>query len=195
LRLSDKEESRAEPPVGVALQERRRDQIGPVGKINDAVLPEGGAGIAAARRKCGEDRGGVVTAPIARRTGNAHIGDARIAGQGLGAADRRQREAKVEALSRAGYLLLPSLWYENAPVAIVEAAAYGLGVIGSDIGAIPEFVEEDRTGLLFPTGDAAALAALMTRVAQDAAALPGLEARSEAFARRFAVDRMIDAYE
>jgi len=35
----------------------------------------------------------------------------------------------------------------------------------------------------------------MTRVAQDAAALPGLEARSEAFARRFAVDRMIDAYE
>ena len=106
-----------------------------------------------------------------------------------------EREAKVEALSRAGYLLLPSLWYENAPVAIVEAAAYGLGVIGSDIGAIPEFVEEDRTGLLFPTGDAAALAALMTRVAQDAAALPGLEARSEAFARRFAVDRMIDAYE
>jgi glycosyltransferase involved in cell wall biosynthesis len=106
-----------------------------------------------------------------------------------------EREAKVEALSRAGYLLLPSLWYENAPVAIVEAAAYGLGVIGSDIGSIPEFVEEGRTGLLFPPGDAAALAALMTRVALDPAALPGLEARTEAFARRFAVEHMVDAYE
>jgi glycosyltransferase involved in cell wall biosynthesis len=103
--------------------------------------------------------------------------------------------AKLEALSRAGYLLLPSLWYENAPVVIVEAAAYGLGVIGSDIGGIPEFVEANQTGLLFPPGDADALAAIMTRLASDPDALPALAARSPALAQRFTVDRMVDDYE
>ena len=50
---------------------------------------------------------------------------------------------------------LPSLWYENAPVAVIEAAAYGLGVIASRIGGVPELVREGRTGLLFEPGDVA----------------------------------------
>jgi glycosyltransferase involved in cell wall biosynthesis len=72
-------------------------------------------------------------------------------------------DAKTQALTRAGHLLLPSLWYENAPVTIVEAAAYGLSLIGSAIGGIPEFVEPGRTGHLFPPGDSLALAGLIER--------------------------------
>ena len=56
-------------------------------------------------------------------------------------------DAKHALLSDADYLLIPSLWYENAPVAVIEAAAYGLGVIGSRIGGIPELIQEGRTGL------------------------------------------------
>ncbi len=104
-------------------------------------------------------------------------------------------DAKAAALARAGHLLLPSLWYENAPVTIVEAAAYGLGLIGSDIGGIPEFVEPNETGILFPPGDAQALATIMARLAQDPDALPRLAARSEALARRFTLDHMVEAYE
>jgi len=104
-------------------------------------------------------------------------------------------EAKLQALSRAGCLLLPSLWYENAPVVIVEAAAYGLALIASDIGGIPEFVEKGQTGLLFPPGNSAALAAMMTRLAVDPDALPALASRSPALARRFAVEGMVEAYE
>ena len=100
----------------------------------------------------------------------------------------------IAALTRAGHLLLPSLWYENAPVAVVEAAAYGLGVIASDIGAIPEFVEPGATGTLVRPGDAAALAEAMRRLAADPGALPNLAVRSRAFADRFTVDRMIDGY-
>lgn len=103
-------------------------------------------------------------------------------------------EAKTAALERAGYLLLPSLWYENAPVAIIEAAAYGLGVIASDIGAIPEFVEPNQTGLLFPPGDAARLAAIMASMARAEDAMPDLAEKSAALARRFSQARMIDAY-
>jgi glycosyltransferase involved in cell wall biosynthesis len=104
-------------------------------------------------------------------------------------------DAKSAALARAGYLLLPSLWYENAPVAIVEAAAYGLGTIASDIGGIPEFVEHERTGFLFPPGDAAALAQVMQHVANSPAIQSAIAACSLVLARRFAVERMVDDYE
>jgi glycosyltransferase involved in cell wall biosynthesis len=130
-------------------------------------------------------------------------GDGPLAGEVRDAAARDRRisylgyidgAAKLEVLARAGYLLLPSLWYENAPVVIIEAAAYGLGLIGSDIGGIPEFVEPNETGLLFPPGDAAALAAIMTRLARQPEALPALATRSPALAQRFTVDRMVDDY-
>jgi glycosyltransferase involved in cell wall biosynthesis len=103
--------------------------------------------------------------------------------------------AKAEALAWAGHLLLPSLWYENAPVTIVEAAAYGLGTIGSDIGGIPEFVEPGQTGFLFPPGDSRALAEIITRLARNPGALPALPLRSQSLAERFSVSRMIDGYE
>jgi len=104
-------------------------------------------------------------------------------------------EAKSKALSRAGYLLLPSLWHENAPVTIIEAAAYGLGMIASNMGGIPEFVEANATGMLLPPGDVSALARLMERLTQDEDTLPDLSERSLHLARRFSVDRMVDAYE
>lgn len=104
-------------------------------------------------------------------------------------------EAKSMALSRAGYLLLPSLWHENAPVTIIEAAAYGLGMIASNMGGIPEFVEANATGMLLPPGDVSALTRLMERLTQDEDTLPDLSERSLHLARRFSVDRMVDAYE
>lgn len=128
--------------------------------------------------------------PLEERACAAAAADARIRYLGY-----IEGAAKAAALSRAGYLLLPSLWYENAPVVIVEAAAYGLGLIGSDFGAIPEFVEPGRTGLLFPPGDPAALAAIVIRIAQGPQALPDLATRSAALARRFTVDRMVGDYE
>ena len=70
-------------------------------------------------------------------------------------------DAKTALLASADYLVIPSLWYENAPVAVIEAAAYGLGVVASRIGGLPELVREGGTGVLFPPGDANALAAAM----------------------------------
>jgi glycosyltransferase involved in cell wall biosynthesis len=48
---------------------------------------------------------------------------------------------------------MPSEWYENAPMTILEAYAYGKPVIGSRIGGIPEMIDHGRTGLLFAMGD------------------------------------------
>lgn len=51
------------------------------------------------------------------------------------------------------FLVFPSEWYENAPMTILEAFAYGKPVIGSNIGGIPEMIIENETGLLFNPGN------------------------------------------
>jgi glycosyltransferase involved in cell wall biosynthesis len=62
---------------------------------------------------------------------------------------------EVASLMRgAMFSVVPSQWFENAPLAIHEAYAYGKPVVASRIGGIPELVEEGRTGLLFEPGDA-----------------------------------------
>ncbi len=91
-------------------------------------------------------------------------------------------------------MLVPSLWCENAPLAVIEAAAYGLSVVASRIGGIPELVREGRTGLLFPPGDAGALAVLMGGLASGAHTLPALAKDSWDHAQNYTVARMVDDY-
>ena len=68
------------------------------------------------------------------------------------------------ALAELDVLVVPSTWYENSPLTIHEARAARVPVIASAIGGIPELVHHGVTGLTFPAGDAAALAACMREV-------------------------------
>lgn len=128
--------------------------------------------------------------PLEELVRNAAEQDARVRFLGF-----VQGEQKHELLSSADYLLIPSLWYENAPVAVVEAAAYGLGLIGSCIGGIPELVQEGSTGFLFPPGDAARLADIIEGLASARLELRGFAGAVRGVAERHAVSRMVDAYE
>ncbi len=103
-------------------------------------------------------------------------------------------EEKEELLAWADYLLVPSLWYENAPVAVIEAAAYGLGVIASRIGGLPELVRDGRTGFLFEPGDADGLSTIIRRLLLGEVALPALDTELLAVRQDHTVDRMVDAY-
>lgn len=64
----------------------------------------------------------------------------------------------LAAMRQAGYLVMPSIWYENFPRTLVEAFACGLPVIASRLGAMAELIEDGRTGLMFAPGDADDLA-------------------------------------
>jgi glycosyltransferase involved in cell wall biosynthesis len=48
----------------------------------------------------------------------------------------------------AAFVVVPSEWYENAPMAVLEAFAYGKPVIGTRIGGIPELITEAEHGYL-----------------------------------------------
>jgi glycosyltransferase involved in cell wall biosynthesis len=105
-----------------------------------------------------------------------------------------QGDAKTNAFRQADCLLLPSLWYENAPVVIVEAAAYGMGIIASRMGAIPEFIADGKNGLLFEPGNASALAGAMQRVITEDSLPERLAANSRPLVEMSSVGRMVDTY-
>jgi glycosyltransferase involved in cell wall biosynthesis len=105
-----------------------------------------------------------------------------------------QGEAKNEIFRSVDCLLLPSLWYENAPVVIVEAAAYGIGVIGSRMGAIPEFITEGKNGLLFEPGNPASLAEAMKRVLTDDSLVNGFITGGKPLVEQSSVGHMVDNY-
>ncbi|HEY0432812.1 MAG TPA: glycosyltransferase family 4 protein, partial [Chitinophagaceae bacterium] len=57
----------------------------------------------------------------------------------------------------ASFVILPSEWYENNPLSVIESFAYGKPVIGSSIGGIPEIIRHGDTGFLFEPGNLAQL--------------------------------------
>jgi glycosyltransferase involved in cell wall biosynthesis len=62
-------------------------------------------------------------------------------------------EDLYRTVSNAAFSVLPSQCYEVFGMVIPEAYAFGLPVIGSKIGGIPELIKENETGLLFEPRD------------------------------------------
>lgn len=60
--------------------------------------------------------------------------------------------------ANADLTLVASTWHENSPVVIYENFQVGTPCVGSNFGGIPELITEDKTGYLFPVGDAQGLA-------------------------------------
>lgn len=63
-----------------------------------------------------------------------------------------------ELISRAKFSIYPSIWYENCPFSVMESISLGTPVIASDIGGIPELIDNGVTGMLFKAGNSSALA-------------------------------------
>jgi glycosyltransferase involved in cell wall biosynthesis len=59
-------------------------------------------------------------------------------------------------LSISDLFILPTLM-DNQPLSIIEAQIAGKAIIASNVGGIPEMIQDRLTGLLFPPGDVASL--------------------------------------
>jgi len=82
----------------------------------------------------------------------------------------RRPASEVKAiLGAARFVVLPSRWYENLPFSIMEALAAGKPVVASDIGGVPEMVDDGVNGFLVPPDDEGALADKIAALLADPA--------------------------
>ncbi len=78
-------------------------------------------------------------------------------------------------LSQADVVVVPSILYENCPMAILEAQYAGRPVVTANVGGMAELVQDGANGLTFPVGDAAALAERLRTLAGDRALMRSLQ--------------------
>lgn len=130
------------------------------------------------------------TGPLEAELRTQYAGCARI--EFLGHQDW---EGVRAVLASARFLVVPSEWYENNPLSIIEALALGVPVLGADIGGIPELIQPGRTGELFESGNEADLAGkLAALAARDFPPLPA-EAIAESFSSARYLERLLPLYE
>lgn len=89
-----------------------------------------------------------------------------------------------------------STHYEGLPLVLIDYMAAGCAAIGSEAPGVTDIIQPGVNGWLFPSGDAAALAAILTGVLAGGPAIEAIAARGQADApARFSLDRMIGRYE
>ena len=92
---------------------------------------------------------------------------------------RLSADALGSLLRGAAVSVVPSRWYENQPLAVLEAFASGLPVVGTDLGGIPELIDPGVDGTRVPANDPVALAEALRPLLDD----PALAFRMGAAAR------------
>jgi glycosyltransferase involved in cell wall biosynthesis len=77
------------------------------------------------------------------------------------------RPGAVDLLEDADLFVVPSVWEDAFPSAVLEPMSRGIPVIASDVGGIPEMIEDGVSGLLVPPGDEERLAGAIDQLLSD----------------------------
>ena len=89
--------------------------------------------------------------------------------------DRFANNQVATILAGLDVTVVPSTWYENSPLAIMEAQAAGVPVVTSALGGMAELVRDGVDGLHFRPGDAADLAQKLQRLLDEPELLSRLQ--------------------
>lgn len=105
-----------------------------------------------------------------------------------------ERDDVPDLLTAADIVCLSSVT-EALPMVLLEAMALGRPVVSTAVGGIADAVVDGETGILVPSGDRAAFARALERLAADAPLRARLGENARARHERFTMDVMVDAYE
>jgi len=119
------------------------------------------------------------------------VGSAKVISLGYTAA----RE-QVAGYYQSADLFVHAAKVDNFPLTIMEAMACGLPVVATEVGGIPEQVEEGRTGWLVPLRDVEALVSRVSQLIEQPAVRQTMgRAAAEKAVTTYALERMVSSYE
>jgi glycosyltransferase involved in cell wall biosynthesis len=81
--------------------------------------------------------------------------------------------------------IVPSLWNDTLPSVVFESLGYGVPVVGSRRGGIPEMVLDGVNGLVFEPDDPASLVSAIVKLRDDPALLSSLRSGCQPSAAKF----------
>ena len=102
----------------------------------------------------------------------------------------------LDLINTATIVIVPSRWYEPAPLVAIQAAHMGRPVVGSRTGGIPELVVDRVTGLVVDKDDSEGIARAVISLVQHQDEARRMGERAKARARSvFGWQRCVDAYD
>jgi N-acetyl-alpha-D-glucosaminyl L-malate synthase BshA len=117
----------------------------------------------------------------------------------LGLADRvivREKVNDIEDYLQVADIGLYTSEMESFCLSILEAMCFGCPSVSTRVGGIPEVVEDNRSGVLVPFGDVAALAAALEALIRDEPRRTALGRAAQARARElFSAEVIVPRYE
>lgn len=133
-----------------------------------------------------------------------------LLGSGRDEEDLRERAKQIDAVEFPGYVteigayldradlfVFPSLM-EGLGSSLLDAMAFGLPIVASDAGGIPDLVEAEN-GLVVPAGDSGALAAAIAQLCDDPALCNAMananRLKANSYTAKAMVRRYVELYE
>jgi glycogen(starch) synthase len=102
----------------------------------------------------------------------------------------------LELINTATIVIVPSRWFEPAPLVAIQAAHMGRPVVGARTGGIPELVVDGVTGVVVEKDDSEAIARAVIHLLENPDQARAMGERGKARARSmFGWQRCIEAYE
>lgn len=99
-----------------------------------------------------------------------------------------------EILAASDIFALASNW-EGLPLAVIEALAAGLPVLGTSVGCLPEVVQHGRTGLLVDPGNQPALVDALSYLIRNPNERRSMGKAARNRAESYGVEAMVSRYE
>ena len=121
--------------------------------------------------------------PYAGKLTEIASGDSRIVFHGF-----KPWEELRELYMKASVTVVPSIWYEPFGLIIIESFKYGTPVIGSDIGGIPEIVQDGDNGRLFEAGNAQQLRDILESLIENPSQMERLGQGAFESAKRYDIN-------
>lgn len=103
-------------------------------------------------------------------------------------------ENVADYLAAFDVFIYPSL-REGLGSTLLDAMSFGLPIVASEVGGIPEIVEDKVNGLLIPPGSARDLVEALRRVVTDESLRAAMQRENRSKAAQFGVARMASSYE